>query len=170
MAGKLTDKQKIFVQEYLVDLNATQAAIRAGYSPKNAEQLAYQLLQKTTVSEALQKAMKRRAARTEISQDMVLRELAAVGFASASDFAVVRNGSVVIRDTSEVDREKLPAVAGYKESKYGLEVKLHDKIRALELIGRHIGMFSGKDSDGDALDRLDAILRAVQDEAQQQAE
>lgn len=71
--AKLTDKQKRFVEEYLIDLNATQAAIRAGYSPKRASEQGHQLLQKTTVSEAISKAMAERSRRTGISQDTLKR-------------------------------------------------------------------------------------------------
>ena len=60
----LTPKQKLFVDQYLIDLNATQAAIRAGYRPINAEQMGYQLLQKTSVSDAISKAMAERSRRT----------------------------------------------------------------------------------------------------------
>jgi phage terminase small subunit len=76
----LTSKQAKFVQEYLIDLNATQAAKRAGYSEKTAEQQGYQLLQNPSVAASLEKAMERRAIRTEISADRVLNELAKIGF------------------------------------------------------------------------------------------
>ncbi|CQR51464.1 terminase small subunit [Paenibacillus riograndensis] len=69
----LTPKQKLFVQEYLIDLNATQAAIRAGYSPKTAEQQASRLLSNVKVQEAIREAQSHRAARTEITADMVLQ-------------------------------------------------------------------------------------------------
>ena len=72
---KLTDRQQRFVDEYLIDLNATQAAIRAGYSGKNAESIGYQLLQKTPVQEALIAAKTKRTERTLITQDMVLSGL-----------------------------------------------------------------------------------------------
>lgn len=81
----LTQKQKIFVQEYLVDLNATQAAIRAGYSSKRASELGYQLLQKTTVQEAIQEAMQDRQERTEVTQDYVVGKLKAICDMEASD-------------------------------------------------------------------------------------
>ena len=74
----LTDKQKRFVEEYLVDLNATQAAIRAGYSAKTAEQQGHQLLQKTSVSAAIEAAKAARSERTEVTQDYVLRSIQAV--------------------------------------------------------------------------------------------
>ena len=68
----LTAKQSRFVEEYLVDLNATQAAARAGYSAKTAEQQGYQLLQKTSVQQAIAEAMSKRSERTEITADQVL--------------------------------------------------------------------------------------------------
>jgi hypothetical protein len=82
LADGLTAKQAAFVREYLVDRNATQAAIRAGYSPKTAEQQGYQLLQNTSVSEALQSAEKRLSIKAEITEAEViqgLREIAQTG-------------------------------------------------------------------------------------------
>lgn len=76
----LTPKQKRFVDEYLIDLNATQAAIRAGYSKRTAEWIGPQLLGKTHVSEAVTERMRARELRTEITQDRVLQELAKIAF------------------------------------------------------------------------------------------
>jgi len=72
---KLTPKQERFVEEYIVDLNATQAAIRAGYSPKTAEQQGYQLLQNTSVQAGIQQAMDERSKRTDVDADYVVTEL-----------------------------------------------------------------------------------------------
>lgn len=81
----LTPKQACFVQEYLTDLNATQAAIRAGYSAKTADRIGPELLGKTCVSNAIQKAIKDREKRTQITQDSVLAEIGKVAFHKASD-------------------------------------------------------------------------------------
>ena len=81
----LTDKQRRFVEEYLVDLNATQAAIRAGYSAETAEQIGYQLLQKTSVVEAISKARQDQQERTAITADTVLMEIANVALADARE-------------------------------------------------------------------------------------
>lgn len=162
----LTKKQQLFVDEYLIDLNATQAAKRAGYSEKNSFKIGSELLQKTTVSEAIQRRMKDRRARTEITQDKVLLELSRIAFANGSDYAKVVEktriveitdsaGKVVdekeikykgvdVTETSELDPEKLHAIAGIKTTNTGIEVKLHDKLKALELIGEHLGMFAKK--------------------------
>lgn len=85
MAGKLTPKQQAFIDEYLIDLNATQAAIRAGYSEKNAHKIGPELLGKTRIAEALREAQKYRQERTCISQDRVIREIAENAFKQASD-------------------------------------------------------------------------------------
>lgn len=75
MAARLTDKQRRFINEYLIDLNATQAAIRAGYSRKTADRIGPELLGKTCVSKAIREAKAERQERTEITQDYVLLKL-----------------------------------------------------------------------------------------------
>ncbi|MNF90716.1 terminase small subunit [Pseudomonas sp. BF-R-01] len=158
----LTAKQQRFVDEYLIDLNATQAAIRAGYSKKTARQIADQNLSKLDIKAALEKRMQSRSARTEITQDMVLRELAKIGFSDIRK--VVRWGETQVRkvdadgegdggdlvpyhglaliDSVEVDDSTAAAIAEVSQSRDGLKVKLHDKKGALVDIGRHLGMFT----------------------------
>lgn len=137
----LTEKQKRFVEEYLVDLNATQAAIRAGYKDSN---IGRQLITKNNVSEAIQKAMADRSKRTEITADRVLQELAAIGFARPVDFVHIRNERVYIDNTDDLTNSQKAAIAGIKEGKHGIEIRMHDKVRALEKLGEHLGMFTGK--------------------------
>ena len=110
----LTPKQKLFVDEYLIDLNATQAAIRAGYRPSNAEQMGYQLLQKTSVSDAIKTAMAERSRRTGINQDRILTELACI--------ALVNPAKVVNFDEATIREDALPedlaAVASVKVKRF----------------------------------------------------
>lgn len=176
----LNDRQKRFVAEYLVDLNATEAAIRAGYSEKTAYSIGFENLRKPEIAAAIQKAIEERQMRTEITQDMVLREIANVAFANGTDFAKVvcrevpmttvdEDGKlqtvtklqqlVEVKDTGKIPPEKRAAIAGIKEGKYGIEVSSYDKLRALELLGRHLGMFDSKtpqkpESESNLLDRL----------------
>lgn len=141
--AKLTAKQERFVNEYLVDLNATAAAKRAGYSEKTAEQVGYQLLQKTSVSAAIQERRAKLRGKLEITQEAVLQELAAIAFANGTDFVTVTGaGLLCVKPTNEVAKEKLPAIAGIKYNQLGIEIKLHDKVRALELLGKHLGVFA----------------------------
>lgn len=140
--AKLTEKQKRFVQEYLVDLNATAAAKRAGYSAKTADRIGPELLGKTCVSEAIQKAMEKRAARTEITQDRVLQELAAIAFAKGTDYGSVASGVAIPHDTEELTESQKAAIVSIKATKDGVEIKLANKLKALELLCRHLGIFS----------------------------
>lgn len=144
---KLTEKQKRFVQEYLVDLNATAAAKRAGYSEKSASRIAVELLNKTQVSAEIQKQQAKRQKRTEITQEKVLQELAAIAFANGYDFAQVIKPSVVrVIPTEEIPQDKRKAVASIKETANGTEIKTYDKVRALELLGKHLGIFDSNNN------------------------
>ena len=143
----MTEKQKIFANEYLIDLNATRAYRVAYPSVKKEEAAAVngsKLLRNTKVAAYIQERMKERQKRTEITQDMVLEELAAIAFAKATDYAEVKEGQVIIKDTANMDEQQVRAIAGIKEGKYGIELKLNDKEKALELLGRHLGMFKDK--------------------------
>ena len=160
--SRLTPKQAKFVDEYLIDLNATQAAIRAGYSEKSASRIAVELLNKTQVSETIQKCVQARAARTEITQDMVIHELAAIGFAKATDYAAVTaDECVIIKPTGALADDQQRAIASIEQGNFGIKFKLHDKVKALELLGKHLGMFadrSAANTDG-TLERLIEGLR-----------
>ena len=147
----LNDRQRSFVNEYLKDLNAKQAAIRAGYSERRAGELGYQLLHKPTIAAAIQEAMQKREKRTQITADRVLQEIAAVAFAHMGQFARWGGQSVTLTDSSEVDPR---AVAEVKQTmnQFGSNVgiKLHDKLAALEKLGKHLGMWKDDGSAGDA--------------------
>lgn len=141
--AKLTDKQKRLVEEYLIDLNKTQAAIRAGYSPKSADRIAQNTLQKPHVQQYLQKRQKELSEKTGITQEWVLEELRKVAAANGSDFARVAGGGrfVELVDTDTLPPEKRAAIAGIEETKFGIKVSSYDKVRALELLGKHVGLF-----------------------------
>lgn len=172
----LTEKQARFVAEYLVDLNATQAAIRAGYSERTAEVIGYENLRKPQISAAIEQAIQDRQRRTEITQDRVLQELARIAFANGTDFARIVSSPTVttvvdeegytqqvlqpvrrveLVDTEKVDPDKLAAIASIKEGKFGIEVKSYDKIRALELLGQHLGMFDRKEGNAPGQDEVE---------------
>ena len=146
----LTDKQKKFIAEYRVDLNATQAAIRAGYKEKAAYRTGAENLRKPQIQEEIQKRMEERQKRTEITQDMVLQELAAIAFARVTDYVSVMGGMAQVKDTDQLSDSQIAAIAGIKETQNGIEVKLGSKEKTLELLGRHLGMWNDKlDVSGD---------------------
>ena len=159
---KLTEKQKRFCEEYLIDLNATQAAIRAGYSEKTAEQTASRMLSFVKVQEHLNKLREQQSRRTEITADMVLKELAAIAFSDRTELAQIdENGLVVLTPTAKLTTEARKAIAGIKEGKFGTEISSYDKVRALELLGKHLGIFDKRDDDNDTLTKLDAVLAKI---------
>ena len=159
----LTEKQKRFCDEYLIDLNATQAAIRAGYSKETAGAIAGENLNKPIIAEYIKKRMDERGKRIEITQDFVLRELANIATANGTDFAQVdAKGDVTITATEKVPEAKRAAIASIKQGANGTEVKTYDKIRALELIGKHLGMFqTGNSSSGNEVEDLAPLASMI---------
>lgn len=147
-ARKLTPKQAEFVRQYLVDLNATQAAIRAGYSERTANRIGPELLVKTCIRDAIAAAQSKREQRTEITQDKVVSELAKIAFGNISDVMEWGPRGVVLKSSSELTEDQAAGVAEVSENttKDGgsLKLKRHDKVKALELLGRHLGMFTDK--------------------------
>jgi len=146
--AKLSNKQKLFCDEYLIDLNVTQAAIRSGYSNSYANKKAFLLMEKPEIKKYMDKRMKDREKRTEITQDMVLEELRKIALAKPTDFFEVEDMGqykrVNIIATKNIPEDKVAAIASIKQGANGIEVKLHDRLRALELIGKHLGMFKDK--------------------------
>ena len=147
----MTEKQKIFADEYLIDLNATRAYRVAYPSVKKDEAAAVngsKLLRNTKVQEYISERMQERQQRTEVTQDMVVKELAAIAFARATDYVEIRSngvcGTVVIKPTTNLSDRQIRAIAGIKEGANGIEIKLNDKEKALELLGRHLGMWNDK--------------------------
>lgn len=164
----MNERQRRFADEYLIDLNAEQAAIRAGYSERYARGNAHKLVANSGISEYIKKRMDDRIARTEITQDRVLRELAIIAFSNAADYASIIekdamvdvNGvTVPLEDadgnpikyrtvepvlTEDLTEEQKRALAVIKKGRDGFEVKPYDKVRALELLGKHLGMWTEK--------------------------
>jgi len=168
----LTAKQKIFADEYLIDLNATRAYKLAYPKVKNDESAAAagaRLLRNVKVEQYIQKRMRDREKRTEITQDMVLKELVKIGFANVTDYVTIEDKGILrvvqVKSTDEIPEDKLGAIAGIKEGANGIEVKLNDKGKALELIGRHLGMFKDKLEVSGILEtektKLDDLLKQI---------
>lgn len=168
IVAKLTDKQRRFCEEYIVDLNATQAAIRAEYSEKTAYSMGQRLLKKVEAQEYIKQLKEERAARTQIEADRVIYELSLIAFSNAADYAAVvdeetyvevdgnwiklldDDGNPVMRRTvkpvltKDLTAEQKRALAVIKKGRDGFEVRPYDKVRALELLGKHIGLFEEK--------------------------
>lgn len=144
---QLSDQRQRFVDEYLIDLNGTQAAIRAGYSPKTAQEQSSRLLSNVMVQEAISKAMAARSKRTGVNQDRVVLELAKLAFVKMTD--VVDSNGRIREDATDDDLSCIESIK-FKESdnEFGgsveREVKIGSKLKALELLGKHLGMWNDK--------------------------
>ena len=147
--AKLTAKQQKFVDEYLIDLNATQAAIRAGYKKTEyTDTNANKLLENTRIREAVDKSMAERSRRTGINQDRVIQELARIAFVNPKNIIDFEDASVrpdvTEDDLACIQSVKVKTTDGPKGTSMEREVKLNDKMKALEQLGKHLGMFTEK--------------------------
>ena len=226
--SKLKPKQAVFAREYLVDLNATQAAIRAGYSARSAERIAIELLRKTEVQEAIADSRQARAARTDITADKVLSRFWDIATADPNEIVSHRVGAcrychgvgnafqwankaeygqavsealaqglpvptqeggfghdataepnadcpvcrgegvgrVVVAETRKLKGPARKLYAGVKKTRNGIEIQLHDQMKALENVARHLGMFNYKLTlRGDAENPLLVLIQQVQGSA-----
>lgn len=158
----MTPKQRIFAREYLIDLNATQAAIRAGYKKSYARRACFVLLRKPAVAASVKKGMAARARRLDIEADRVMREYAKLAFADMSKLAVWGKEGLVLRESTEISEDDAAAIV--ELSRAG-KIKLHDKRAALDALARHLGVFtrqnapSGRDLRSHAVAQARAALK-----------
>lgn len=146
--ARLVPRQERFVEEYLIDLNATQAAIRAGYSPRTADKQGWQLLEKPRVIARVREALAERSKRTGINQDRVVRELARIAFVNAPELINVADAtlleSATADDTAAIASVKVKRIPTADGEGVEREIRLADKLKALELLGKHLGMFTDR--------------------------
>jgi phage terminase small subunit len=150
----LTPKQRRFVEEYLVDLNGAQAAIRAGYSSDSAKEMAYENLTKPHVAEALREAQARLSKRTGLTAERVLDELQKLAFANMQDFMRVTSSGEPYIDVSLLTRDQAAALQEFTVEDYTegrgddardvkrVRIKIADKRAALVDLGKHLGIFA----------------------------
>ena len=150
------DRRERFAEEYIVDLNVTQAAIRAGYSPKSAHVTGQRLLKHAKVIATIRQLKLKRSERLEISADRVIHELARIGFANMADYINVTADGDAFVDLSALDRDKAAAISevtveDFKDGRgedardvRRIKFKLADKRGALVDLGRHLGLFKDK--------------------------
>ena len=157
----LNQKQRRFIEEYLIDLNATQAAIRAGYSKKTGFQQGYALLKKPEVKQEIAERQKDHLRRLGLTQERVLEEYMKLAYGDIMDFCNVRTERVVVGygddgspisevknivtfkdDLDNLPEEILAAISEVSESGGNVKIRLHDKQRALDALSKHLGLFA----------------------------
>lgn len=154
---RLNEKQDMFCREFIVDYHQTKAAIRAGYSERSAYSIGNRLMKKAEIQERIAELEKERMKRLNISQDRVLYELACIAMSNGADYGEVTEKHIPVKDgesvpiqcvdftlTKDLNDQQRRAISSIKEGKTGIEVKTHDKVKALELLMKHYGMLSDK--------------------------
>lgn len=139
--------QRAFCQEYLIDLNATQSAIRAGYSQKTANVKASQLLTMPHVTNYIDKLVTARSRRTEVTADRVLEELARIAFVDPRNIVGMDEfGNAVFQSTDDMSEDDARCISEISqtvtENGGTIRVKMHDKVNALEKLGKHLKLFT----------------------------
>jgi phage terminase small subunit len=145
--AELTGKERLFVAEYLIDLNPLHAVRRAGF-PNPTRKLGLALLSDPRIAQAVEEGMARRAERLQITQDRVVEEYAKLGFSNIADFVDWNGAAISVRAKASIPRDKIAAIQEIKEQTTPagttISVKLYDKKAALDSLARHLGMFNDK--------------------------
>lgn len=170
----LTEKQEQFCQEFLIDLNATKASIRAGFSKKTSAEQGHALLKMEKVQARISALQKERAQRCEVDQDFVLKELLKIANVDLADAYDDEGRLLSVKKMPERFRKALAGVDVFEEfdgvgqDRYHVgdtrKIKLWDKIRALELLGRHLKLFTEKIEHSGKITWLEHVTNSLKDE------
>ena len=137
----------LFAQEYVKDLNATRAAIRAGYAKRGAAVTGSRLIRKPNVEYWIAEAQELKARSRDITIERVLEEMRRLAFAQTTDIVTLKGGWVQIADTDSLTTEQKSAISQIRQKKDGeLEVKFYDKLKALDSLAKYLGIFSDKNT------------------------
>ena len=146
--ANLTPKQQRFVEEYLIDLNATQAAIRAGYSEKTAKSVGHENLTKPDIAKAIQEAQNKRTEQTQIDSAYVLKRLVEIDQMDVLDIMVDDGNVKPLRDWPKIWRQyisNIETISMDDGEGWLKKIKWPDKVKNLELIGKHVSVGAFKD-------------------------
>lgn len=162
---KLSAKQRRFIDEYVIDYNGRLAACRAGYAERSASTTAGRLLAMPEIVAGIQSRQQERAERTQVTQDAVVRELAAVGFARLKDVCTWDDGHLTLVSSHELSDTQAASIAEITETvttRGGtVRVKQHSKLKALEMLAKHVGLYDPPEAEqgGKSLEELSPVLK-----------
>lgn len=166
----LSEKQKRFIEEYMVDMCGRQAAIRAGYPAHTAVVKASQLLTNPYIQELIAEAKAKQSTRCETSADDVLREYAKIAFSNIKNYVQwTPDGNLALKDSEHLPDELTAAIESVSQGKYGVTIKLHNKINALDALSRHLQLDAATqvkvthDFGNKSLAELEAEYRSFED-------
>lgn len=143
LSVELSERERRFCEEYIIDYNASRAAVAAGSPPEHGSQRGWELLQRPEVQEYLRYLKQEQSVRTKITADRVLEEIARIAFVDPRRLVKIDSeGKVHITPSDELTEAEAAAVMGLKSGKNGVEIKIADKLSALEKLGRHLALFT----------------------------
>lgn len=154
------NRRKLFAREYVTDLNGSQAALRSGYSAKTCRSMAYRLLHDPMVVQDIQKLARKMTEAADITAPRVLEELARIGFADITALVQIVDGQVRVLDTDTLTADQRAAIAEISMTERGVRVKLHDKAKALEDLGRYLKLFTDKTELSGKIDVTESLSDA----------
>ena len=144
---EMTEKQRLFAEDYVTHGVARRAALAAGYSDKRAEQQGYKLLNdpaNKAVQDYIAALRAKSAQKAEVSASEVIKELKLIAFADLADFVEWGPNGIRLKDSATLDAVRRRAIVEVKETATGISIKLADKVAALDRLGKHLGMFIEK--------------------------
>lgn len=142
--NKLSAKQQRFVDEYCVDFNGTQAAIRAGYSIRTANEQAARLLANVSIKKALDEKRLEIAESSKLKVSDVIDELKRIAFSDITQVTSFSAAKAKVKSSRKLSEDAKKTIASVSQTQNGLTVKLHDKVKALELLGRYLNIFTDR--------------------------
>lgn len=155
-------KWERFAREYLIDCNKTQAAIRAGYSKKTAYAKGHELSNIPEIKLRINELMQEDMADVQQRRYKVLKELDNLAFADRTELVQYNSaGEVIITPTEELSSNQRKLVAGIEQGLYGTKIRLYDKLKALELYSRILGLTNGLSEDSAALEKAKELLEGI---------
>lgn|SRR5574343_979281 len=164
-------KHRRFVEEFLVDLDGTKAAIRAGFKPSNASTRAWSLLRRQDVSEAVSAGQREMSERVEVRQDKVLAEYMAVAFADIGQYFDDHGNLLPLQEIPEMARKAISEIQVFEEYAFSegervpigqtKRLKFHDKLKALDALGRNLGLFNADTSKQPQVNVLAMLLQRI---------
>lgn len=161
----MTDKQERFCLEYLIDLNATQAAIRAGYSEETAGSIGGENLKKPEIQKRIEDLKREQSERLQISSDMIAKEFAKIAFSRPHDAFKIKGGAIVFEKWEDIPEDLKDCIQEVTPTKEGIKIKFYDKQRALENLGKHLGFYEEHNNQkrgiGEAQAEFDSIMAEV---------
>ena len=161
-ANQLNPRQRLFVKEYLVDLNARQAAVRAGYNKNGAHTHGSRLLNNAIIAKEIEEGLQKRLKRIDVTADRVIEELARIGFSDVRDVLTWSSNQANLIDSSAMEDEAASAIESIsiKDTEYGMDyrIKMHSKITALRALGEHLGIFDHEFNGHDDEDEDDRVV------------